>query len=107
MSDDTYRPLATDNDWANAIRDLGGEPFATGKATKLWGLPVPEYEESSLGQFVVVNPMAGISVVTSDVERHELVKGSTFINMDGQQFSAKGFEPDGERHGMTVIRFSE
>lgn len=92
-----------DEDDRRAHVETFGEQFDTGKATKLLGIPLPEYRESSLGQLTVANPMMGIECLTSDVAEHELVKQSKVTRVsDSTDYFVKDFEPDGT--GMTVLR---
>ena len=95
--------LIDDITWLGALKAAGAEEFDTGRADRLWGT-FDRDSVDSLGQIIAVrNRKPLITCRDSDVEAHELVKGSVIKRVaDGVSFVVRDLEPDGT--GMTVIR---
>jgi len=86
-----------------SIKALGGEPFDTGNAEKLWAIFDREYLEAQIGLQSVANRKPMFLCRSSDVAAHALVKDSSAVtrDSDGSKFFCLKFEPDGT--GMTLV----
>lgn len=94
--------LESEADRLASIKALGGEPFSTTSAEKLWAIFDREYLESELGVHSVANRRPVLTCRTSDVAAHSLVKESKVTrDSDGSTFFCSKFEADGV--GMTLV----
>lgn len=94
--------IESEADRLASIKALGGEPFSTGNAEKLYAVFDREYLESDLSSHSVANRKPMLTCRTSDVAAHSLVKDSKVVrDSDGSAFFCSKFEPDGT--GMTLV----
>lgn len=90
-----------------AIKQLGAEEFSTGRAEKLWGIFDSEYQDSSVGDFIVANRRTVLKVRRSDVALHELVVNSVITrDADGKTYVIKSHPEQGAR-GLAVLPLSK